>query len=306
MRYAFALVLLSMMASAQAQLLVPKGTKATLEVEYLYTAAGSSGRPNGTDTLDEWKVRRVVNVIAHYVAEEPIAIGVLHKPDAAQQADIDKKVAQTQAFGNKMAPSVADMMQIAERCGDDDACLEQAIADYGNKMDPKEMQARKAEGEALFKPEAPRYQRWNLKSQSGTYEVDEFTSRQVFELTCTRTQVCKRTVTSRGKGPIPAPPAGSVEGASLLEVDRVKKDLAAKMPMPLRELKVESNVQSTIPDDNYKVDANAALRMFKNAESLTLAIPGGALPASGTTTIKSTGHGGESGTLTVKWTFRRT
>jgi len=306
MRYVFALLLVSIVAPTQAQLLVPKGTKATLEVEYLYTAVGKSGRPDGTDTLDEWKVRRVVNVIAHYVAEEPLAIGVLHKPDATQQAAMETKVAQTQAFGNKMAPTVADMMQIAERCGEDEACLEQAIVDYGNKMDPKEMQARKAEGEAIFKPEAPRYQLWNLKSQSGTYEVDEFTSRQVFELTCTRTQVCKRTVTSRGKGAIPAPPAGSVESASLLEVDSVKKDLSAKMPMPLRELKVESSVQTTIPDDEYKVDANEAMRMFKKAETLIMAIPGGAFPASGTTTIKSTGHGGESGTLTVKWTFKRT
>jgi hypothetical protein len=296
---------MSLTASVEAQLLTPRGTKATLAVEYLYTAAGTSGRHNDTDTIDEWKVRRVVNVTAHYLAEEPIAIGVLHKPDATQQAAIDTKQKQVQAFSKKMEPTVADMMAIAERCDEDEACISKAIADYGNKMDGKDMQARKAEGQAVFKQEAPRYQLWKLTSQSGTYEVDEVTSRQVFEMTCTRTRVCKRTVTARGKGTIPPPPGGSVEGTSLLEIDSVMKDLAAKMPLPLQALNVESNVQTTIPDDDFKVDQSLWLRMFRLADFLTLAIPGNALPASGTTTLKNTGDGAESGILTVKWSFKR-
>jgi hypothetical protein len=305
MRYASALLLLSLTAPACAQLLAPRGAKATLEVEYLYTAAGTSGRRNDTDTLDEWKVRRVVNITAQYVAEEPMAIGVLHKPDATQQAAIDSQQKQIQDFSQKMAPTVADMMQIADRCGEDEACIEKAIAEYGNKMDVKEMQARKEEGQAIFKPGTPRYQLWRLTSQNGTYEIDETISRQVFEMTCTRTKVCKRTVTTRGKGAIQPPPGAPVAGTSLLEVDSAKKDMATKMPVPLQPLKVESRVETSIPDDDYKAEQILQMRILGRAESLTLAIPGDALQASGTATIKDTGHGAESGTLTVKWTFER-
>ena len=304
MKYLFALWLISLTASAQAQLLAPKGAKATLQVEYLYTAAGTSGSYSAS-AIDEWKVRRVVNITAQYVAEEPMALGVLHKPDAVQQAAIETQRTQVKAFAQKMEPTVADMMKIAERCGEDEDCISRAISDYGNQMDVKEVQARKAEGQALLKPGAPRYQLWKLVAQSGTYEVDETTTRQVFEMTCTRTQVCRRVVTTRGKGPIPPPPRGSVEGASLLEIDSDKKDVEAKMPVPLQGLRVESKVQSNIPDDDYEAAQTLPVRILKGAESLSFAIPGDALQASGTKTIKGTGAGAESGTLTVNWTFKR-
>ena len=306
MRYAFVLLLLSLaVVPAHAQLLAPRGAKATLEVEYLYAAAGASGRRNDTDTLDEWKVRRIVNITAQYVAEEPMAMGVLHKPDASQHAAIDTQQKQIQDFSQKMAPTVADMMQIADRCGEDEACVEKALTEYGNQMDVKEMQARKEEGEAIFKPGAPRYQLWRLTSQSGSYEIDETITRQVFEMTCTRTKVCKRTVITRGKGAIQPPPGARVEGTSLLEVDSARKDIATKLPVPMHPLKVESKVETSIPDDDYKAEQILQMRVLGRAESLTLAIPGNALQASGTATIKDTGHGAESGTLTVKWTFRR-
>lgn len=304
MRFAFALLLLSITVSAQAQLLVPRGTKGILEVQYLYTAQGNSGRGKGVDSIDEWNVRRVLNLTAHYVAEEPGAIGALHQ-SGTQTAALNKKVNQAQAFGKKMEPAVADMMKIAERCGEDEGCIEKAITDYGNQMDLKEMQARKGEAAAIFNQGAARYQLWRLTAQSGTYEVDELTTRQVFEMTCTQTQVCKRTVTRRGKGPIPAPPAGSLDSASLLEIDSTNKDLAAKMPMPLRELAVETKVQSTIPDDDFQPGPNFPMLLFKNVDTLTLAITSGQLPASGTHTIRNTGKGAESGTTTVKWTFKR-
>ena len=101
------------------------------------------------------------------------------------QAAIDTKQAQVQAFAKKMEPTVADMMKIADRCGENEDCISKAIAEYGNQMDVREVQARKAEGQALARNGAPRYQLWKLTSQSGTYEVDESNSRQVVEMTCT-------------------------------------------------------------------------------------------------------------------------
>jgi hypothetical protein len=305
MKYAFALVLLTLGATAQAQLLLPKGTKAALEVQYLYTAEGNSGRGKNVDAIDEWKVRRALNLTARYVAEEPTAIGVLHQSEA-QNAALDAKAKQAQDFGKKMQPTYDDMMKIAERCGDDEGCIEKAISDYANKMDLKEMQARKSEANAIFKMDAPRYQLWKVTGQTGTYDIDELVTRQVFEMTCTQVKVCKRTVTRTGKGAIPAPPGRDVESASLLEIDSVGKDIAAKMPMPMRELPVKTNVQSNIPDDDYQATGSLPMHQFKNADTLTLAITSGQLPASGSKTIKNTGKGAESGTLTVTWTFKRT
>lgn len=303
MKLALALVLLTMAAAAQAQLLVPKGSKATLEVQYLYTAEGNSGRGKNVDAIDEWKVRRALNLTARYVAEEPTAIGVLHQSEA-QTGALDAKAKQAQEFGKKMEPTYADMMKIAERCGDDEGCIEKAITDYANKMDVKDMQARKGEADA-FKIDSPRYQLWKVTAQTGTYEIDELVTRQVFEMTCTQVKVCKRTVTRTGKGAVPAPPGRDVESASLLEIDSVGKDIAARMPMPMRELPVKTNVQSNIPDDDYQATASLPMHQFKNADTLTLAITSGQLPASGSKTIRNTGKGAESGTLTVTWNFKR-
>lgn len=304
MKYVFALALMLMAASAQAQLIAPRGSKATLQVEYLYTADGRSGKRNGNDTIEEWKVRRVVNLTAHYVAEEPTSIGVLHsEPD--QQAALQTKTNQAQAFGKKMVPTFSDMMKIAERCGEDEACIEKAVVDYGNRMNLEDVQARKAEATAIFKTDGPRYQLWRQTAQSGTYEVDELTSRQIFEIGCTLAKPCKRTVTRRGKGPIKPPPGGEAGGASLLEIDGVKQDLAAKMPIPLSELLVETKVESNIPDDDFEAPPLHPVQLMKNVQTLTLAIEGGKLPATGTATVKQPGTGAEGGTYTIKWTFKR-
>lgn len=303
MKHALALALLTMTTAAHAQLLVPKGSKATLDVQYVYTAEGTSGQGK-VDTIDEWKVRRTLNVTAKYVAEEPTSIGVLHQSEA-QNAALDAKTKQAEAFGKKMEPTVADMMKIVDRCGDDEGCIEKAVADYATKMDMKEVQARKSEANAIFKVDAPRYQLWKPTAQSGTYEIDEFTSRQVFEMTCTKVNVCKRTFTRKGKGAIPAPPGGNMESASLLEIDSVGKDIAAKLPMPIRELPVENKVQSNIPDDDFQPTPNLPMHQFGNLDTMTLAIVSGQLPASGSKTIKKTGKGAESGTLTITWNFKR-
>lgn len=305
MRFAFALLLLSITVSAQAQLLLPKNAKATLVVEYVYVAEGTSGKRNGTDSISEWKVRQAMNITAQYVSEQPVAIAVIHQAEPAQQASLDKKVSQAEALGAKMQPTVSDMMAIADRCGEDEGCIERAVAEYSKTVDVKALRERNAEAQAFAKPDAPRYQLWKLTAQSGTYEVDELTTLQVFEATCTLKSVCKRTVTRRGKGPIPRPPGGNVEGTSLLEIDSVKKTIAARMPVPLAELAVDTQVQSNIPDDDFKPAPVFPQNLLKSSETLMLAIDSGALPATGTTSIKKNGRGAESGTLTIKWTFKR-
>jgi len=298
-------VLAFWVSAAQAQLLMPKGATGTLKVEYVYTAVGKSGTENGGN-IDEWKVRRQVAITANYVADPPQPIAALHKADATQQAAMDKQRTQTEAFVKAMQPSMQDMMKIVERCGEEDEeCISKAVAEYGNSMDLNDVKAKKQMAEGLTKPGAPRYQLWRLKSQSGTYLVDELTSHQVFEMTCTRTKVCKRTVTTKGGGDIPQTPDRSVEGASMIEVDSVNKDLVVMLPAALLPLKVESVVQTTIQDDDVHGGAGIAMPLTRNQDPMTFTIPGNELSASGSKTIKGTGTGAESGTLTVNWTFTR-
>jgi hypothetical protein len=290
---------------AQAQLLVPKGATGTLKVEYLYTAAGKTGTENGGN-IDEWKVRRQVAITANYVADAPQPVGALHKPDATQQAAMDKQRTQTEAFAKSMQPTMQDMMKIVERCGEsDEECISKAVAAYGNGMDVNDVKAKKQVAEELTKPGAPRYQLWKMKSQSGTYLVDELTTHQVFEMTCTRTQVCKRTVMTRGGGDIPQLAGRSIEGASMIEVDSVSKDLVVMLPAALLPLKVESVVQTTIQDDDVRGGPAVAMPLTMNQDPMTFTIPGNVLTASGGKTVKGKGTGAESGTLTVNWTFTR-
>jgi len=291
-------------ATAQAQLLVPQGAKGTLKVEYLYTADGKKGTENAGN-IEEWKVRRVINITANYVAEPPQVIGTLHKPDATQQAAMDKQRTDVQAFAKKMEPTVNDMMKIAERCGESEACIEKAIAEYGNTMDASQIKADKKTADALVRPGESRYQRWRMLAMNGTYAIDELTSLQVFEMTCTRTKVCKRTVTTKGSGAVPQPTTGSVEGVSMIEVDSTGKDMAVMLPATLLPLKVDTVVQTSIMDDDTKSGPGFAKPMVKNQETLVVAIPGDSVTSSGTRTFKGTGYGAESGTLTVTWSFTR-
>ena len=304
MKIRIALLFVLSAATAQAQLFVPIGTKGTLKVEYLYTAAGKSGTENDGN-IQEWKVRRVINITANYVAEAPQVIGTLHKMDARQQAALDKQRTDVQAFAKKMEPTMNDMMAIAERCGESEACIEKEISEYGNKMDKSQIQADKKTVADLTRPGETRYQRWRSTSMNGTYSIDETTSLQVFEMTCTRTKVCKRTVTTKGGGALPQPGNGSVEGLAMMEVDSVAKDMALMLPGTLLPLKVDTVVQTSIMDDDTKGGPGFAKPMYKNQETLVIAIPGDSVTNSGTRTFKGTGHYAESGTLTVTWSFTR-
>jgi len=303
MKSAIALLMVLSAATAQAQLVVPTGSKGTLKVEYVYNAAGRTGTESG-GAIDEWKVRRVINITANYEAEVPQPLGRLHKIEASQQASIEKKNRDVQAFAKKMEPTMNDMMKIAERCGESEACIEKAIAEYGNTMDKSEIEANKKTAAGLGKPDEPRYQMWRAKSQTGTYLIDELITRQVFEMTCTRTQVCKRTTTSKGSGDITQPAGRPIEGTTALEFDMVTKDLAVVLPSPLAPLKVENTATTSIIDDEVSAGSHRSPKV-PDFGPINVVIPGNELKASGTRTIKGTGQGAESGTLTVTWTFTR-
>ena len=86
--------------------------------------------------------------------------------------------------------------------------MEKATTEYGNNMEmTPDIKSAGADIAAVQKTmSGTRFQLWQSTSQSGTYSIDENISKQVFEMTCTDTKVCKREVTTKGSGAIPAPP----------------------------------------------------------------------------------------------------
>ena len=312
-------VCLSVAPLAHAELLAPRGTKATLTVEYVFASSGKH-ITGSKEAIDIWNVRRVVSMTAQYAAEAPQAFGALHQDDGKQKADMAAMQAKTTSAHKKLEPMQNDMMAIAAKCGmsmegpdvsaaeekAQEACMEKAVANYGNNMEmTPEIKSAGADIAAVNKmASATRFQLWQSTSQNGTYSIDENVSKQVFEMTCTETKVCKRVVTVKGGGAIPAPPGGkSLAGASLLEVDSTGRDMVLNLPMPVVPLPVTKAVTTTIIDDDSTGGAGFA-QLWTN-KPITVAIPADLKSLSGTKTVTIAGNQAEGGTLTVNWQFTR-
>ena len=103
---------------AQADMLVAKGTNATLTAEYEYIHAGKSGTKAGGGT-NEWNAKRSVVVTAQMSADAPQPFGAMHKTGTSQETDMRNKSARAASAQEKMAPLMADMEKVARDCGDD-------------------------------------------------------------------------------------------------------------------------------------------------------------------------------------------
>jgi hypothetical protein len=243
--------------------------------------------------------------------------------DGKQKADMASVQANVTSAHKKLEPMQNDMMALAAKCGitmdgkdvsaaeekAQEACMEKAVANYGNNLEmTPEIKSAGADIAAVQKTvSATRFQLWRSTAQSGTYSIDETISKQVFEMTCTASKVCKRVVTNKGGGAIPAPPGGkSVAGASMLEVDSTGRDLVVQLPMPLAPLPITKTVSSTIMDDDTKGGPGFAGMWTAPANKpITVTIPADFKSASGTKTIVVPGNQAEGGTLTVNWKFVR-
>src|SRR3569833_1977012 len=149
---------------AQAEVLVPKGTHAVIQVEYQFVSEGRYESPS-KDNRADWKTRRVVNLTANLSADAPSPFGALHGATTGQPV-----------MPKNMQPMMNEVQKIGEKCGDDQNCMTQAMMAYAARM--------KSSGglEAAMKPGEPRFQVWTLANQGGTYEVDELTHKQIFEM----------------------------------------------------------------------------------------------------------------------------
>jgi hypothetical protein len=319
MKYALVLLLVTVAGSAHAQLLAPTGAKAQLTVEYKFTSSGGYTSP-AKDVIDKWNVQRSISMTAQYAASAPQAFGVLHNDTASQKTEMAALQAKTASAHKKLEPMQNDVMAMMAKCGismdgpdvsaaeekAQEACMEKAAAAYGNNLEmTPEIKSAGTDIASIQKTvSGTRYQLWQQTSQSGTYSIDENISKQVFEMTCTETKVCKRVVTTKGGGAIPTPAGAGPGGVSMVEVDSTGRDMMLTLPMPLAPLPITRAVTTTIIDDDTKGGPGVApLWTMPANKPITVAIPAGIKSVSGTKTMAIPGSQAEAGTLTVNWKF---
>lgn len=286
--------------AAQAELLVAKGAKATLDVEYSYVAVGA--KKDKYDPRD-WNVKREMKLTAVFEAGKPQALAQLRAMEAGQLAAMKDKQATAISAHKKMTPMMGDMMKIVEKCGENEACIEKEIESYGNSMEmTPELKSAGKDIEKLGKVDGPRYQLWSLVSQRGTYSIDEFYRGQSGDPLCMEKpqQRCRREETRKGAGDVPAP-AKKVAGSAQFEVDAQKKDIVIMLPVAMAPLPCKREVRSDFPDEAS--GSSQCLSGVGGAKPITVTIPGDLKQLSGTEQVKFDGAESEGGTLTVRWTL---
>ena len=304
LKVAIASVSIAGIGSAHAALLVAKGTRATVTVEYSYASVGAK-----KDKYDphEWKVNRTASITAQFEAEKPQEMAQMRAAEAGQLADLRNKQATAASAAKKLTPTMNDMMKIAERCGDNEACIEKAVTEYGNNMElTPEIKSAGKDIEALGKTSGPRYQLWSVVTQKGTYVVDEFYKGQTADPACMEKPGarCHREETRKGNGNLEVPP-GVAKGAGygMFEVDAQKKDIVMKLPAPMMPLKYNRVVKSDFPSETESNLAGSGMTGLGQFKPITVVIPGDLSKLSGTEQIKQDGAEGEGGTLTIRWTI---
>jgi flagellar hook-basal body complex protein FliE len=304
---------LSALSQVQAQVIVPVGTKATLQVTYTYENSGNY-YPVSQDVIRDWNMRRSANVTATFSAKAPQMSPVLHKIDGKQQAKLDSMTASAKSARQKMQPMSNDMFAIAMRCEQQsggsenpqfEACVEKAVTGYSDSQKMAAAQSADTDIANIDKlHDDKRFQPWAVVSQSGSYSLTETYRRQVFDAECTRSNPCTSSEQRTGNGPILLPYGPSSNGgAVLMEVDSSGKDIIIGMPKATgMEYKVTRS--SNIPDDPNNGHETKAPGWLDKADTvLTLSIGNGLQRFSGRKTVQVGGQHEDGGTLTVSWTF---
>jgi hypothetical protein len=287
--------------AAQADLLVAKGANATLNVQFEYAAVGKNA---SKDDPSEWRVRRTTNMVVQLSAEQQMALSGLRAMDAGQKASLGKKQTQIASVHKKMEPTMADMMKLAERCGEDEACIEKAIVAYSSTMNTADIEATKGDVAAATKLDGPRYQMWVPTAEKGTYSIDEMYRAKTSDPLCSGKpkHQCSREETRKGAGNVPVLAGSKDAYTTRLEIDGGKNEIYIMLPMPLAAFGYTKQVTSDFPDEKSGTAPGTVFFPGK-LPPITATVPGDLRNASGTQTIKLSGAEGEAGTLTVKWQF---
>jgi hypothetical protein len=299
----------------------PAKSKATLSVDYVYESAGRKSSEGMYDPY-EWKVKRSASLVAVLAAEAPTAMPTVQPINASQMAALKGKSEKAQAVTKQMAPMMADVQKILEKCGEDEACITRETQKMGAAMQGTSRMADAKKGvDEMSKQDAPRYQAWRPTSQKGTYLIDETAHISVTDPICTSKprHRCTRDEVRKGSGEIPLPPdvkkkKDAAAGISAVEVDGNQNTLTVALPVPLFLLPYTETITTDEPEGthdtptpkgpqqklhSFRVSAAGAI----HDKPFTIPLKGGWRSQTGEQVVPLKGEFGDAGTLTVRWRF---
>jgi len=293
------------------------GATATLSVDYRFVA---QGRKEDKYDLHEWLVRRGADVVAELVAAKPQPLPGLHPPEAQQMARLQQQQVQAQKTATQMAPMMADVQAIVARCGDDEKCIERETMKLGAGLSGTQRldDTLKAgqQTAAAMQPGADRYQRWQAKTQKGSYTLDESWHVVHADPICMSLPKarCTHDMTRKGSGEFA--PSGS---PAQVEFDLQAGTMIVQLPVPMAALAyVETHSTDepagthSTPTPKGPLNGQLPLRVTADGKSvaapLKIALKGGWRSQSGEQVVPMGAGGwhnaaGDGGKLVVRWRF---
>ena len=292
---------------------VAPGTPGTLNVDYVYESAGTSGDRNDQR---EWRIKQTLHMRTDLVAQPASPLPQIQPPSADEVAGMKRQNEQVQRAAAEAAPMMAEVQKIVARCGNDRACVERATSQLGFGMaGSAELDKAEAAGRAgveAARPGAPRYQAWLATAENGTYSVDDTLRFAYSEPQCAKfaQSRCVRNEVRKGGGPLPVLPGGGAKklaGVGAVEIDTRRNTLALRLPNALGGLPYTATVTSNDPDARNDPDfpkgpqaQRAMFRVSADGQDAAVVVP---LARSGEYVVTMPGKGEEGGKLTVRWRF---
>jgi hypothetical protein len=315
------------MSPVAAQSFAAAKTKGQLWVEYVYESSGSGKDRGGMYDPVVWRAKRTATLTAEVFALPAQEISMLHGGQKAAEAAsrIAGRTQQAMDMNARLAPSMQAAQAIAERCGDDEACMEREAMKLGQQMQGNgQLQELNRARDTATKLAATkgRYQFWGGNFGTGTYLIDETADIVNVDPICMRLPggKCKRKEVRHGNGALPAKVVGGVkvdiptsgEGvATGVEWDSADNTLALRLPVPGMTPGTET-ITSDEPAGTYEVPIpkgpQPKLLSFPVAaagdkEPLVVKIKGDWRRQTGEQTITLKGGRENSGKLIVRWRF---
>jgi hypothetical protein len=147
---------------------------------------------------------------------------------------------------------MADVQAIVARCGEDEKCIERETQKLGFGMagsDRLQSQLKTGkEAEAATRPDADRYQRWQGRTQQGSYSVDEAWHVRHADPICMSLpgQRCNHNLVRQGAAQWAAGPT-----SAQIEFDLQAQTLAVTLPMPHAALEVIETQTTDEPEGTH-------------------------------------------------------
>jgi hypothetical protein len=303
----------------------PAGTKATLNVDYIYESSGVT-RSEGMYDPYEWRVKRSANLVVELAAQPATAMPTVQAIDVAQTAELQSTSKKAQAVSTEMEPMMADVQKIMAKCGEDEACLTLETQKMGAAMQgtPSVTAAMdaKQDAQSLGNPGAPRYQAWRPTAQKGSYLIDEVVHISSPDPICTSLprHRCTRDEVRKGSGEIPVPAEAKKDesaavGVSAVEIDESKNTLTVALAVPMFPLPYTETITTDEPEGTHDTPTpkgpQQKLLSFRvdeaggvtHAKPLVVPLKGDWRSQTGEQVVPLKGEFGDAGTLTIRWRF---